>query len=139
MEQARHYENADGPGTVPRSVIEQAKQEWEATIDALPQLVCLINDQGSILRANRAVEDWKLGQVTTIKGRAVHALLHPGCAVPACPLERFWHQARENIAHGHTSVWEAEDTCLRRYLRIEVRPLGGCPRIKTSSALRHVL
>jgi PAS domain S-box-containing protein len=124
MEHDTRSKNVDAARTAPCTVIEQAKQEWEATIDALPQLVCLINDQGSILRANRAVEGWQLGQVTTIKGRAVHALFHPGCAVPACPLEHFWHQAWENLAHGHTSVWEAEDARLRRYLRMEVRPLG---------------
>ncbi len=50
MKQASYYKNADGPLIALRSVIEQAKQEWEATVDALPQLVCLMNDQGNILR-----------------------------------------------------------------------------------------
>ena len=36
--------------------VEQAKQEWEATLDVLPQLICLIDEDGKLLRANRTIE-----------------------------------------------------------------------------------
>jgi PAS domain S-box-containing protein len=38
------------------SLIGRAKREWESTVDSLPQLVCVVDNQGTILRANRAVE-----------------------------------------------------------------------------------
>ena len=102
--------------------IEQANQEWKSTVDALSQVVCLLDDRGRILRANRALERWNLGAVTQVKGRPVHALFHPACAGSACPLERFWPQALEASQRGQVSVWEGEDRVLGRFLSIEVRP-----------------
>ncbi len=55
--------------------VQRAKQEWEAIIDALPQLVCLLDRNGAILRANRALEDLHLGDVRTIAGCGFSALL----------------------------------------------------------------
>ena len=127
MEQVRRHQSADSALAVSFAQIKRAKQEWEVTVDAIPQLVCLIDAQGRILRANRTLERWGLGQVTNVKGRRVHAVLHPTCAAPGCPLECFWRQAWQDIAHGHTAVWEAEDAALARYLHVEVRPLGPHP------------
>jgi len=134
--------------------IEQANQEWKSTVDALSQVVCLLDDRGRILRANRALERWKLGPVTQVKGWPVHALFHPACAVSECPLERFWHQALEESKRGHASVWEGEDSVLGRFLSIEVRPTARTeasaassvavtviaditPRRRAEQALRH--
>jgi len=100
--------------------IEQVNQEWKSTVDALSQVVCLLDDRGRILRANRALERWKLGPVPEVKGWPVHALFHPACAVSECPLELFWHQALEESKRGHVSVWEGEDSVLGRFLSIEV-------------------
>ena len=44
------------------AAIEKAKQEWETTVDALTDMVCLINPEGIVLRANRVVEHWGLGR-----------------------------------------------------------------------------
>ena len=43
--------------------VERAKQEWESTADSLPELVCLVDDRGRIIRANRTVETWNLARV----------------------------------------------------------------------------
>ena len=128
MEQITHFRRPDSVLAASFAQVERAKQEWEVTVDAIPQLVCLIDAQGHILRANRTLERWGLGQVTNVKGHAVHEVLHPTCAAPGCPLERFWCQAWQNIAHGHTSVWETEDASLKRHLRMEVRPIGKSSR-----------
>jgi hypothetical protein len=66
--------------------IERAKREWEATVDALPDLILLVNAAGSVLRANRSVETWHCCRVTEAAGMPVHALLHPGCMEPCCSL-----------------------------------------------------
>lgn len=57
-----------------RSAI-QAKQQWEATVDVLPQVVCLLDENMRIIRANRAVETWGLGNVDTMPGRSLQELL----------------------------------------------------------------
>jgi signal transduction histidine kinase len=69
-------------------MIRRAKREWEGTVDALGDIVCLLGDDGRVLRANRAVERWGLGDVEAAIGRSAHGLLHPGCSAPRCPLAR---------------------------------------------------
>jgi len=102
--------------------IERAKQEWESTVDSLPELICLVDDRGSILRANRTVETWNLGGVVDIKGRGVHELLHPGCAGSSCYLNSFWKQARQEAIRGQFAQCEAYDEILRRYVLVQVHP-----------------
>ena len=77
--------NAADNGRV-QQAIARAKQEWECTVDALPQLVCVLNGDGQIVRANRAIESWSLGKVDEVQGRAIHQLLHPECDGAACAL-----------------------------------------------------
>jgi PAS domain-containing protein len=50
--------------------VVQAKHQWETTLDALPQLVCLIDERGLVIRANRTLERWQLGEVKSIRGGA---------------------------------------------------------------------
>ena len=59
-----------------RNDIERAKNEWERTVDALPELVCLVDQNGHIVRANRTVERWGLGEVGDVAGVHVHDLMH---------------------------------------------------------------
>ena len=66
--------------------IERAKQEWEATVDALPDLVCLLDPSGLIIRANRTVESWNLGDVKHVAGLRLHDLLHQRCTELECAL-----------------------------------------------------
>ncbi len=104
--------------------IEQAKQEWEVTADALPQIVCLLDEHRRVLRANRGVERWGLARVVDVKGREVHDLLHPGCTDPACYLETFLGQAWGELANARPAECEAEDGLLKRHLHIQVRPIS---------------
>jgi signal transduction histidine kinase len=104
--------------------IERAKQEWEATADSLPQLVCLLDDQRRILRANRTVESWGLAPVTDVKGRDIHELLHPRCVQPACYLAAFLLEAWQSLSEGRSAETEAEDEILKRALHIQVRPIS---------------
>jgi len=104
---------------------ERAKQEWESTADSLPELVCLVNGQGRIIRANRTVETWNLGQVVDVKGREVHELLHPGCTDSSCYLDSFWKQAWEEAVRGQTAQCEAYDEVLKRHVFVQVQPWKG--------------
>ncbi|HWY96828.1 MAG TPA: hypothetical protein VNX69_16655, partial [Steroidobacteraceae bacterium] len=52
-----------------QAAIEKAKREWECTADALSAMVCLLNSEGMVLRANRVVEHWGLGSVSGVVGK----------------------------------------------------------------------
>ncbi|HYK25103.1 MAG TPA: PAS domain-containing protein, partial [Steroidobacteraceae bacterium] len=66
--------------------IMRAKQEWESTVDALPEVICLIDSEQRVLRANRAVERWGLGSVKSVLGTPLHSLFHPACDGVDCAL-----------------------------------------------------
>ncbi|MGA9348427.1 MAG: PAS domain S-box protein, partial [Anaerolineae bacterium] len=100
--------------------IERAKQEWESTADSLPELVCLVDDGGRIIRANRIVETWNLGQVVDVKGRGVHELLHPGCTGSSCYLNSFWKEAWGEASRGQPAQCEAYDEFLKRHVLVQV-------------------
>ena len=97
--------------------IERAKQEWETTVDSLSELICLLDDQGYIIRANRTIERWQLGQVTTIKGRSVQELFDP-------TWQSFWLEARDQLLRGQPAECETKDESLNRYLHIQLQPLS---------------
>ena len=48
--------------------IEQGKREWEATLDAISDLICLLDENGRILRANRTIEKWQALSVKQVAG-----------------------------------------------------------------------
>jgi len=104
-------------------LISRAKQEWESTVDSLPQFICLIDDQGYILRANQTVERWNLGQVGNVKRRKIHELFHPDCTVPDCYLQNLWLRAWEELTNGRPFEYEVEDKVLERYFYIQVQPI----------------
>lgn len=103
--------------------IERAKQEWEATVDALPQLVCLLNYQGHIIRANRAIEPWGLGQVSKVRGQTVHDLLAPVYQDMVNSLDNFLKSAWDALAEGRTSECEVEGSTPRRYWHVQLQPV----------------
>ena len=107
--------------------IERAKQEWEATVDVLSELVVVLDAQGLIIRVNRTLERWELGRVTEVKGVDMHDLLHARCPDPMCDLLAFWRRAWQDVTEGRSATYEVNDTWLRRYVRIEVRPIVPRP------------
>ena len=104
---------------------EQAKEEWESTADSLPELICLVDDRGRIIRANRTVETWNLGWVVDVKGREAHELLHPDCMDVSCYFDSFWKQAWEGAMRGQPAQCEAYDEVLKRHVLVRVQPWKG--------------
>ncbi len=108
-------------------LIERAKREWETTVDSLSQLICLLDEEGRIVRGNRTVARWGLAQVTQVKGKHFHELLHPGCSDPDCYLKMCWDQAWPKLRQGQSVECEAEDKVLNRYLHLQLRPIAAAP------------
>ncbi|MDY6864047.1 MAG: ATP-binding protein [Thermodesulfobacteriota bacterium] len=102
--------------------IERAKQEWEYTVDLLPELICLLDNRGFIIRANRTVETWKLGKVIAVNGLGFHELLHPHCTISSCYLNSFWKQAWDEINRGQPTQCETYDGILKRHIMIRIQP-----------------
>ena len=95
--------------------IEQAKQEWEATLDSFSELICLLDEQGRVVRANLTVERWDLAKVTEVKGRDFSKLLGMG---------QPWSRAWSTVQQGQSFEFEYEDPILKRPLHVQVRPLS---------------
>jgi general secretion pathway protein G len=108
-----------------RRAIARAKLEWECTVDALAQVVCVVDFQGNIVRANRTIETWGLGGVREVHGRNLHSLLHPRCEGSDCPLaERLAGAWPELATHG-TTDFEVEDALLGRILHVTLRNMDA--------------
>jgi two-component system, NtrC family, sensor kinase len=63
-------------------LLSSAKREWEQTVDAITQGICIIDAQGTVHRANRVFADLVQTPITAIPGRPWLALLPPTWAEP---------------------------------------------------------
>ncbi len=103
--------------------IERAKHDWEATVDVLPELVCLLNKQQRIIRANRTVERWGLSSVIDVRGQEFHYLFHQNCTHAACYLKSFLQDAWPTLMCGQETEYEITDKILNRDLLFQIRPM----------------
>jgi len=102
--------------------VERAKREWESAVDALPDLVCLVDEGGRLIRANRTVEAWNLGRVVDVNRRGFHDLLHPECANPDCYLNSLLKPVMERTL-SQPAEQEALDPVLKRHLLVSICPV----------------
>ena len=58
-------------------LLSSGKRQWESTVDAINQAICIIDDQGVVRRANRVFADLVQVQVTGVPGRPWTSLLPP--------------------------------------------------------------
>ena len=100
--------------------IEKIKREWELAIDVLPQIICLINADATIVRANRAIESWGLGDVTQINGRNMHNMLHADCVDEQCYLLDFNALISDVLATGKNVECQVLDAPLNRHLHFQM-------------------
>ncbi len=106
-----------------QAAIEKAKREWECTVDALSDMVCLLGADGTVLRANRVVEHWGLGSVSGIIGKHVHGVLHPGCTDAACELARGLQAALPQLREGQPQEFEVYAAATDQTLQFTLRPM----------------
>ncbi len=103
--------------------IERAKREWEVTVDALPQFICLLDENQQIIRANRIVETWSLGSVKNVAGKNIHQLFHPNCIDQKCTLRMFWHDADDLLTRNQSIAQEVTDPYSGKVLYHQIIPL----------------
>jgi two-component system NtrC family sensor kinase len=77
-------------------LLSSGKRQWESTVDAINQAICIIDDQGVVRRANRVFADLVQMPVTGIPGRPWVGLLPPawGAVVSRALVEPGAHEIR---------------------------------------------
>ncbi len=100
--------------------IEKVKKEWESAIDSLPQIICLVDKNGQIVRANRAIEEWKLGDVKHVKGRSLHEMMHVNCQDSQCCFANLNKLVGEVSTSGHMAELQGHDSVLNRHLHFQI-------------------
>ena len=104
-------------------MVQRAKKEWESTADALSHVVCLLDDKQSVIRANRTIETWGLGQVTSVSSTNAHHLFHPNCPLKTCLFNEFLQRSWEKLPQKISSDKEIFDAPLARWLKMQIRPI----------------
>jgi len=111
------------------AAIVEAKQEWERTADALPELVGLVDRSRRVVRINRALERWSLGKVQDAIGCDVHRLLHPNCGVDgACDLNKMLESAFRKLGRAPTATFELTDPVCDMDLVVVLNRIGETRR-----------
>ena len=105
------------------AAIEKAKHEWESTVDALTAVVCLISPDGTILRANRAVEHLGLGSVSGVIGKRAHAVLHPACTDANCEIAAGLRDALLKLNQGEPQEFEYYSSARDETLQFNLCPM----------------
>ncbi|HEX4574595.1 MAG TPA: ATP-binding protein [Gemmatimonadales bacterium] len=63
-------------------LLSSAKREWEKTVDAISQAICIVDAHGTVRRANRVFAELIQTPVTAIPGRPWISLLPPAWSDP---------------------------------------------------------
>jgi PAS domain S-box-containing protein len=106
-----------------RYAIAAAKQEWERTVDMLPELILLVDHNGQVIRSNRTLEAWFSRDIKDVRGVDCHELMHSGCEQGDCVLGMAFDEGRKALRT--TRVWTKElwDPLTERHFRIHIRRL----------------
>jgi PAS domain S-box-containing protein len=82
--------------------ILRAKQEWERTFDAVPDLIAILDDQHRVIRANRAMAE-RLGVSSQeCIGKVCYEVVHGSdCPPELCPHKRSLSDGQEHVAEVH--------------------------------------
>ncbi len=118
-----HKELLQNPAV--HAAIARAKQEWECTVDALTQVVCVLDGCRNIVRVNRAIETWSLGRLREVQGRNLHALLHPECDPTRCELWRRLDESWTVLLASGAADFELYDPVLGRVLSATLRTMSA--------------
>lgn len=103
-------------------LIEQTVQEWMATVDAIPQLVCLLNADGVVIRANQTVENWGLAWMSEAPGKTLADLMRVVYPRAAERIQAAWRVAQKRIAKGFEFEVEIRDEQTGHHFSVHFQP-----------------
>ena len=102
-------------------VLEEIKQQWLFAADAMPQLICLVDRDWRVIRANRTLERWGLGEVGAVRGAYLHEVLHKRCSDPECYLRLLGRQTAPALARDARAQCSAWDALLQLHFDIRIQ------------------
>ena len=97
--------------------IQDSKEDWERTFDAIPDSIMLLDREYRIIRANRATTQYLGLKYEDIIGKPCFTLMHQySCPPSECPYRRMLLSGREKEV-------EIDEKDLNRSLRVSAIPL----------------
>ncbi len=106
-----------------RRAIAAAKQEWERTVDMLPELILVVDRNGRVVRSNRTLEKWFSKDIKDIRGLDCHELMHPECEDESCGLRTLFEKGRKALKRRRMWEQEYQDPVLGRHFWVHIRKL----------------
>ena len=122
LEDISLYKSVEAALDSTNELIRRAKQEWEASVDSLSELVCLLDDGKCIIRANRTLERWGMGSVRDAAGKHLATVLEEVFQFPDFPeqLDQNWRQ----LERGRKVRFEIEDLPSQRFFLVQLNPIA---------------
>lgn len=120
----------------PTDKIIAAKREWEATVDSLPQLVIVLDEQARVARINKAYESWGIGKLTQARGRSLLDIMAPFYACLGQAVDTDWPVMLQRLGHEAVIEWErSAGVPPDRAFRFTLRSVASSRYDKADSAL----
>jgi len=91
------------------TIVSDSKNQWESVLDALPQLICLVDRKGRIVRANKTLEKLGFGKVESATNKPIHEILHPNCTDVFCLVKEKCEDCFNLTENGHIEEWSQKD------------------------------
>ena len=103
LEQTNHWlESEMAERKKGESELRRAKEEWERTFDAVPDLISIIDDQHQIVRVNRAMAQRLALTARQCVGRLCYQAVHgTNCPTPTCPHRLTLEDGGQHTAELH--------------------------------------
>ncbi|MEO1443634.1 MAG: adenylate/guanylate cyclase domain-containing protein [Chloroflexota bacterium] len=106
-----------------RDAIESARHEWEATSDAISQLVCLVDRDGRIMRVNQTVQLWGLAFADKARDRYLHEVVGTVYTDFARQLQGVWEVVRRRVDDAVGFEFFGDDLSLGHHFHVQVEPI----------------
>ncbi|MEM6283471.1 MAG: adenylate/guanylate cyclase domain-containing protein [Chloroflexota bacterium] len=106
-----------------RDAIESARHEWEATSDAISQLVCLVDRDGRIMRVNQTVQMWGLAFVVNARDRYLHEVVGTVYRDFSVQLEGVWEVVQRRVDDAIGFEFYGDDFTLGHHFHVQVEPI----------------
>jgi adenylate cyclase len=106
-------------------LMNQSRQEWAATTEAIPQLICLLDADGNVIRSNGTLSGWQLARSDEITGRKLHNLLRRIFPEFATQIRQQWSEASLLLSKGHNFSFDGADTETYHFFHVQYEPIGN--------------
>lgn len=86
------------------------------------QLICLLDENGRVIRANATLQRWSRREFSQSRGHDLHEALHADCDVDNCYLRHFCTHGSAEIVAGRRLECDVFDPVLNRFFNIRGEP-----------------